>query len=480
MMMVMMTLVALVCLLLSYCYCLHSSDLDSVVYPRSDSCENAKKVFKKATRKKFLLGAMFKDEEGYLAEFLSYYRVQGIDHVILWDNNSTDGSHREIAPWVASGFVDVRDLEPLNERPTVRYSGTAKFYRMMALKKETERQNILWGMLNGFDYYITADLDEYAFAAPSVRSVPPGTPSLHTVLADAVDLLFWPPMDVRGRSFKPRLYFPITKYNYNSQPHALEPTELLTLEAYLSRYDKPGGMNFYMNVMPKYVYRLSGADLAAGAPTTLPYYGERSFNNYTGLNLTDFQAFLSNCCYIHGCEDKNPRNSFCFALGKMQTKFGFETNPLASHVTAHAPYTLRMNHYARSLEKHTLKALTWATANHISATGYDLKEFLHRAYGAVFDPVLLQLGCAVRAEWGRVTGRTRFLREGDRWARSPEYGRVNQNHRENAWVPCNEALRAREFDGVMACNSSTNATKMVAIPRNSMAELLFPEYFELK
>ena len=456
------------------CTCVFGFGLDSPVYPRTGSCEHPQQSFTKVTTKKFLLGVMFKDEEGYLAEFLSYYKVQGIDHVILWDNNSTDDSLLEIDPWVKSGFAEVRELEPLNQRPTVRYTSTAKFYRMMALKKETERQNILWGLLNGYDYYITGDLDEYAFAVPNVHghAPPPGGERLTSVLADAVELMFWPPQATRGPRFKPRLYFPITKVNYNAQPHVLEPPDALTLEVFLTRYDKPGGMNYYMNVMPKYVYRLQGSDLAAGPPSSLPYYEDLSFGAYTGVNLTDFQAFLSNCCYIHGCETKNPRNAYCFKLGAMEKQFGFETNPLG----VRSPFALRMNHYARSFEKHELKARTWATANHISATGYDIKEYLHRTYGWVYDPVLLPLACAVRAEWGRVVGAggQGFFREGRGWARNPEIGRSNAFHSGPVAVPYNAAL----FRKIVTEGNSTAATMSAAISDEKLSSsLLFPEYY---
>ena len=89
-----------------------------------------------------------------------------------------------------------------------------------------------------------------------------------------------------------------------------------------------------------------------------------------------------------------------------------------------------MNHYARSFEKFSLKALTWETANQ-NSNKYDMKEFMNRAYGSELDPVALVYSCAVRAEINQAiasyTGdQSRyssfdFLLHGSSWSRYEEF-----------------------------------------------------------
>jgi len=46
---------------------------------------------------------MFRDERGFLAEWIAYYKLHGFDHIMLFDDGSVDGYQEEILPWVTSG-----------------------------------------------------------------------------------------------------------------------------------------------------------------------------------------------------------------------------------------------------------------------------------------------------------------------------------------------------------------------------------------
>lgn len=48
---------------------------------------------------------IFKNEAPYLAEWVEFYRMLGVEHVYLYDNNSDDNPAAILTPYVESGFV---------------------------------------------------------------------------------------------------------------------------------------------------------------------------------------------------------------------------------------------------------------------------------------------------------------------------------------------------------------------------------------
>jgi glycosyl transferase family 92 len=53
--------------------------------------------------------AMFRDEAPYLAEWVEFHRLVGVEHFYLYDNGSEDASRAVLAPWVREGTVSVMD-----------------------------------------------------------------------------------------------------------------------------------------------------------------------------------------------------------------------------------------------------------------------------------------------------------------------------------------------------------------------------------
>src|SRR5512133_3338974 len=51
--------------------------------------------------------AIFRDEARYLAEWVSFHRVQGVEKFYLYDNRSTDDWRSEREPELAAGVVEV-------------------------------------------------------------------------------------------------------------------------------------------------------------------------------------------------------------------------------------------------------------------------------------------------------------------------------------------------------------------------------------
>jgi len=458
--------------------------------PRIPKCRaEVNKEVPKSSKKKFLLSTMFKDEEGFLAEFVAFYKIHGFDHIILWDHNSTDNFREEILPWISTGFVEIRSTSVLSSHPNVvKAKGLDKYWKVMSLKKQIEREAFLWGIKNNFDFYLTADVDEFVLPMydqivgqnmpEHTRKFDPGFIATENVplpfisIADAIDSIFNDPaLETSSPKPKPKLYIPLLKYNFNAQPHVLEPVDLLMIESYLTRYSMAKHMNFYGTVMPKYIYRLSGADLQSGPSSTVEFTHGLEYNGYNTVNFTDYQVWLSNCCFFHGCQfTARKKEDVCnVALPK---DIQVEVNLYTRHARENSPYWLRMNHYSRSFEKFGVKALTWETANQAS-NNYDLKEFLSRAYGSRYDPAALVFSCQVRAEINRANSaywhgsssssgsgqHYGFARKGKYWSRNAEFHLNSQSRSgstasnkgiifngNNTQVPLNEILIAHLLD----------------------------------
>ncbi len=49
--------------------------------------------------------AIFRDEAAYLAEWVTFHRLCGVEHFFLYDNDSTDDPLSVLAPWIDQGVV---------------------------------------------------------------------------------------------------------------------------------------------------------------------------------------------------------------------------------------------------------------------------------------------------------------------------------------------------------------------------------------
>lgn len=56
--------------------------------------------------------AIFRDEARYLAEWVAFHRIQGVERFYLYDNRSDDDWRLALAPEIASGLVEVVDWPP--------------------------------------------------------------------------------------------------------------------------------------------------------------------------------------------------------------------------------------------------------------------------------------------------------------------------------------------------------------------------------
>ena len=115
----------------------------------------------KKTKMKAIACPMFKDEEGFLSEWVAYYQMHGFDHITFYNDGSIDNSFVELQPWIDSGFVTIRSnftQESMNVRSDMRDHG---FRTSMAIKALSETECKLEALKLGYDYYFSLDLDEY-------------------------------------------------------------------------------------------------------------------------------------------------------------------------------------------------------------------------------------------------------------------------------------------------------------------------------
>jgi hypothetical protein len=105
-------------------------------------------------------GAIFRDEAPYLAEWIAFHRLVGVEHFILYDNGSQDRPREVLSPFLAEGVVTLVSWPvPFHEHAARR-----------AYADCLER-------VRGRSRWLTClDIDEFLFA--------PGHPTLRPVLRE--------------------------------------------------------------------------------------------------------------------------------------------------------------------------------------------------------------------------------------------------------------------------------------------------------
>lgn len=99
--------------------------------------------------------AVFKDEARHLDEWLAFCVLEGVEHILLYDNCSTDNSREVLEPWIALGVVEVVDW------PVHWKSGAQTKAHFDALQRLRGRTR--WAAF--------IDIDEYLFS-PTGKTLP--------------------------------------------------------------------------------------------------------------------------------------------------------------------------------------------------------------------------------------------------------------------------------------------------------------------
>ncbi len=90
------------------------------------------------------LTAIFKNEAFYLAEWIEYYLLIGVEHFYLYDNASDDNSTKILEPYIQKGLVT------LHSYPGVKKQMSAYKHSVKHYKQETE-------------WMIIVDIDEFIY-----------------------------------------------------------------------------------------------------------------------------------------------------------------------------------------------------------------------------------------------------------------------------------------------------------------------------
>jgi hypothetical protein len=98
---------------------------------------------------KIAIVAMFKNESMGIREWVKHYKWQGVDHIVLLDNNSTDAWREQLRGY--ESFVTVI--------PAPEPHAQSKHYNTIALP---------WLKEHKYDVVGVVDLDEYAFGLPGL------------------------------------------------------------------------------------------------------------------------------------------------------------------------------------------------------------------------------------------------------------------------------------------------------------------------
>ena len=363
--------------------------------------QNINRIVKK-TDSKALLCPMFKDEEGFLAEWVSYYQIHGIDHIRLYDDDSSDHSIKELKPWIESGFVTIRSNWTWEINGFQWDRRASKYYIAMYDKAVKERECKLWGIQNNFNYFFSVDIDEYMVVAkPGVSIV------------DSFENFI---------SQTGRVTYMMSKYNFQSTPHLLEPIDLLVIEAFQTRMHKINRMNYYTTTMRKFATMLvppeSLLKTSDDRKKLLAYWGFDS-NNSTITSL-----WIASCCNFHGCNRQTPKYMH-HVLGDTYCKDNMQEEWRVNGKGKKWKDAFQIYHYARSLEKFALKSRTWKTSSGEGKNSYELPTFFSRSVGWYHDPTALQYSCQVREQLAKMDpdNFTTFIRPGDFWYRNLEFGR---------------------------------------------------------
>jgi hypothetical protein len=328
------------------------------LYSGPPMCDTNSPRIQKKTNAKAILCPMIKNEEGYLAEWVGYYQMHGFDHIMFFDDNSSDKMMTEINPWIATGFVSVfkewdiylTDMTKFR-RDSQSSEASAKVATQALLQRACKLQAIKWG----YSYYLSLDVDEYLFP------LLPGS-----TIVDTLDLLF---------NSTQKSIIQLSRFSFTAAPHLLEPVDLLTIEAYQFRFKKEGKF-WHRNCAPKIAIRL--------AP---PFYNVAEQGRSPYENNAAVQRYMSDCCHMHGCgvaTHYTPSIEFCASFAKHQV----HTSIYRGNRKWYPAF--QTNHYTRSLEKHALKMASW------KFNSYDLDFYLNRSMGSTHDAAVLRYSCQLR------------------------------------------------------------------------------------
>jgi hypothetical protein len=105
-------------------------------------------------KKKYNLGivAIAKNEQDYIKEWVAFHKIQGVDRIILYNNDSTDNMVEEIKPFIEDGYIIYNEIHGLGQQLNA-YNDALKKYSKL------------------FKYLAFIDCDEFLFPVDEKETV---------------------------------------------------------------------------------------------------------------------------------------------------------------------------------------------------------------------------------------------------------------------------------------------------------------------
>ena len=98
--------------------------------------------------KKLAAVAIAKNEAAYLKEWVEFYKKQGFDNIVLFDNDSTDDTVKVLEPYIRSGFIIYHKIHGKMRQYDAYHIAVAKYKHV-------------------FKYITFIDCDEFMFCKSS-------------------------------------------------------------------------------------------------------------------------------------------------------------------------------------------------------------------------------------------------------------------------------------------------------------------------
>ena len=107
----------------------------------------------------FAVGAVFKNEAHALVEWVEHYLGHGAQHLVLIDDDSTDGGPARLAPYVERGVVTLLSVNDAERHDASRGRQTRIYDRLLLGPDALVRR---------WDWFAMLDLDEFLYAHDAV------------------------------------------------------------------------------------------------------------------------------------------------------------------------------------------------------------------------------------------------------------------------------------------------------------------------
>lgn len=153
--------------------------------------------------------AIFRDEARFLKEWIEYHRLIGVEHFYLTNHKSTDDYETVLAPYIASGIVELRhETQDTNENKLYRHQNknvvlawnrlqmSAYHWALQKAKNETKwlividtdefvvpkNGETLAGILDGFQNEAAIAINWQMFGSSHVARIPDGKLMIETLM----------------------------------------------------------------------------------------------------------------------------------------------------------------------------------------------------------------------------------------------------------------------------------------------------------